>query len=159
MSIKMSRLIAVSTIAAAALLATGMAASAQSDDYGPHARRVHQVHHVRHTRYVDQAEGYRPLTVNHARERQAYVPYGAATAPGYNPYAGSAAVVTAPIAFGATLASLPFRAINSVFPYEGNTPLVVVGAPVHFAGQIVQAPFAIAQAPFGGPGPFSGTAY
>lgn len=139
-------------VAVAALLASNMAASAQT--YEPDAdapvARTRPLHRARHV------EAYRPLTVGGARQADAY---GNGYAPAYNPYSGPAAVVTAPIAFGATLASLPFRAINSVFPAQGNTPLVVVGAPVHFAGQLVQAPFAIAQAPFGGPGPFTTVDY
>ncbi len=62
--------------------------------------------------------------------------------------------MTAPIHAAGTLATLPFRAVNSVFPAQGNTPLVLVGAPVYVAGKLVELPFRIAEAPFGGPAPF-----
>ncbi len=133
-------------LAVAALLASDMAASAQTFEPDADAPvRIRPLHRAR------PVETYRPLTVNHDRDVDGF----AAPVSAYNPYAGPAAIITAPIAFGATLASLPFRAVNSVFPARGNTPLVVVGAPVHFAGQVVQTPFAIAQAPFGGPNPFT----
>lgn len=145
----MSGLIKSASIAAAlavaALVASDVGASAQPYEPDAPAARTHSVRRAR------PVEGYRPLTVG--TRRQTYLD-GTSYAPAYDPYAGPGAIVTAPIAFGATLASLPFRAINSVFPAQGNTPLVIVGAPVHFAGQLVQAPFAIAQQPFGGPGPF-----
>ncbi len=136
--------LAAAALAAASIVASTLAASAQDYDGGtvPARRTLHR----------RPVEAYRPLTVGRTRAEDDLGPV--VVAPVYNPYAGPAAVVTGPIAFGATLASLPFRAVNSVFPAQGNTPLVVVGAPVHFAGRVVQAPFAIAEAPFGGPGPF-----
>ena len=94
---------------------------------------------------------YRPLTVAPHYGQRGYAP-----APrGYNPYAGPGAIVTAPVHFAGTLATLPFRAVNSVFPPYGNTPLVIVGAPVYAAGKLVEAPFRIVESPFGGPAPFS----
>lgn len=94
---------------------------------------------------------YRPLTVAPHHAPRYYV---APPAPGYNPYAGPGAVVTAPVHFAGTLATLPFRAINTVFPARGNSPLVVIGAPIYFAGQLVATPFRLVEAPFGGPAPF-----
>lgn len=91
---------------------------------------------------------YRPLTVApHAHSY--YVP-----PPAYNPYRGPGALVTAPTHFAGTLAILPFRAINSVFPPRGNTPLTLVGAPVYAAGQLVALPFRMVESAFGGPSPF-----
>ena len=95
-------------------------------------------------------DAYRPLTVNpHRYAAPAYAP------PAYDPYHNPATVVTGPVHFAGTVASLPFRAVNSVFPARGNTPLVLIGAPVYLAGQLVQLPFRIAEAPFGGPDPFA----
>jgi hypothetical protein len=120
---------AMAALALAALVSSDLSASAQS--------------------------AYRPLTVggHHAPQAGYYAP--PAPPPAYNPYAGPAALVTAPFAFVGTLVSLPFRAVNAFFPGQGNTPLTVIGAPVMFAGRVAEAPFRIAQQPFGGPGPFA----
>ena len=77
-----------------------------------------------------------------------------AGARGYDPYRGPGALVTGPVHFASSLAALPFLLVNSVFPAQGNTPLVLIGGPVRAAGQLVQLPFRIAEAPFGGPDPF-----
>jgi hypothetical protein len=121
---------AVAALALAALVSSDLSASAQST--------------------------YRPLTVgpHHAPRGEYYVP--AAPAPAsYNPYTNQAALVTAPFAFVGTLVSLPFRAVNAIFPGQGNSPLTLIGGPVMAAGRVVEAPFRIAQAPFGGPAPFA----
>jgi hypothetical protein len=121
---------AMAALALAALVSTDLSASAQT--------------------------AYRPLTVggHHEAPRGGYYVVPAAP-PQYNPYAGPAALVTAPFAFVGTLVSLPFRAVNAIFPGQGNTPLTVIGAPVMLAGRVAEAPFRIAQQPFGGPGPFA----
>ncbi|UDL93476.1 hypothetical protein LGH83_12865 [Lichenihabitans sp. PAMC28606] len=120
---------AVAALALAALVSSDLAASAQSV--------------------------YRPLTVGGTRQpRQAYVPV-APQAPVYNPYAGPAVLITAPVAFAGRIVSLPFEAINAIFPAQGNSPLTLVGGPVMAAGRFVQLPFRVAQAPFGGPNPFA----
>ena len=100
---------------------------------------------------------YRPLTVApHHGVPPAGYGYGYAPQPrsAYNPYGGPGVFVTAPVHAAGTLAVLPFRAVNSVFPARGNTPLTLVGAPVYALGKLVELPFRLIEAPFGGPSPF-----
>ena len=62
---------------------------------------------------------------------------------------GPAAIITAPVEIVGTFVSLPFRAVESVFPARANDPRVIVGAPVHFAGQIAEFPFYVFNGAFG----------
>ena len=109
--------------------------AAAKDRYSEaHWRRMH--HHL--------AAG-RPLTVTKRPYRESIV-----AAP--NPFHGPAAIITAPVAIGATIVSLPFRAAGAVFPAYGNpavNPLVLVGVPVHVAGQVAQLPFYVVGSAFG----------
>lgn len=85
----------------------------------------------------------RPLTV-----RPAVV---AVPAPVAN--VGPGTIVTAPLGIASAIVSLPFRALNGIFPATGDVnanPLVVIGAPLRAAGDIAQIPFRIIGAPFGG---------
>ncbi len=67
---------------------------------------------------------------------------------------GPAAIVTAPLAIAGTIVSLPFRAVEAVFPPRANDPRMLVGAPVHFAGQIAEFPFFVVNRAFGAPAPY-----
>ena len=118
---------AASALALAALLGTGATASAQ--------------------------DVYRPLTVGRHHAPAPDVYYRPAE-PQFDPYRGQAVIVTGPVGLASAAVDLPFRAFAAVFPYEGNSPLVLIGAPVAAAGRLAQLPFRIAQAPFGGPNPF-----
>jgi hypothetical protein len=108
-----------------------------------HLWRPHH-HHHHHYAY----RGYdRPLTVSrhYYREPAVYAP---------DPYNNPNAIVTAPVAVGSTIVSLPFRAVNAVFPAQGDplvNPLVIVGAPVHVLGQAAQLPFYAVGSAFGAP--------
>jgi hypothetical protein len=62
---------------------------------------------------------------------------------------GPAALITAPVEMAGTLVSLPFRAVEVIFPPRANDPRLVVGAPVHFAGQIAEFPFYVINGAFG----------
>ena len=62
---------------------------------------------------------------------------------------GPAAIITAPIEIAGTLVSLPFRAVEVLFPARVNDPRVLVGAPVHFAGQVAEFPFYAVNSAFG----------
>ena len=62
---------------------------------------------------------------------------------------GPATIVTAPVAIGGTIVSLPFRAVEAVFPPRPDDPRVLVGAPVHLAGQIAEYPFFAINSAFG----------
>jgi hypothetical protein len=62
-----------------------------------------------------------------------------ATAP--DAFHGPAPLITAPVEMAGALVSLPFRAVEVVFPPRANDPRLVVGAPVHFAGQVAEFPF------------------
>ena len=107
-----------------------------------------------------QGVSYRPLTVApHYAPRYAPAPgphyyYGAPATPSYDPYRGPGAIVTGPVHVAGTVASAPFRAINSVFPARGDTPLVLIGGPIYLAGRLVEFPFRVAESAFGGPNPF-----
>ena len=159
---KAAALPALAALALAALVGTGVSASAQNVySNGPQGAQPDSLggskpHYVRRPAYrsttASRRGGYRPLTVS--RRRAAPVPPPVfAAAPVYNPYAGPGAIVTAPIAVGGTIASLPFRILGGIFPPVG--PMAIIGAPIQAVGRIAQVPFQIAEAPFGGPGPFA----
>ncbi len=115
-----------------ALIATTTAVLATAFNLPAEARTFHRHHH--HYAYAH------PLTV-----RRAYVE--PVVAP--DPFHGPGVIFTAPIALAATFVSLPFRAVGAVFPATGNTPLVIVGAPNHAIGQVVQFPFYVVGNAFG----------
>ena len=69
---------------------------------------------------------------------------------GYDAFHGPAAIITAPVYIAGTFVSLPFRALEVVFPPHANDPRVLIGAPVHFAGQVAQFPFSTVNNAFGG---------
>lgn len=103
-----------------------------------HARGMHKHHHHFYGR---------PLTVSGRRPRQYVV-----VAP--DPYHGPAALITGPNAAVATVVSVPFRAAAMVFPPYGNpgmNPLVLIGAPIHIAGEIAEFPFYVVGSVFGAP--------
>lgn len=151
---------AVAALALTALVGTEVSASAQNvytngpEGAQPDSLGGSKPHYARHRVYrsavVSRRDTYRPLTVS--RRYAAPAPVVVA-APRYNPYVGPAAIITAPIALGSTIASLPFRILGGIFPPVG--PTAIIGAPIQAAGRIAQVPFQIAEAPFGGPGPFA----
>ncbi len=69
----------------------------------------------------------------------------------HDPFYGPAAIITAPVAIVGTIVSLPFRAVEAIFPPRAADPRVVVGAPVHLAGQIAEFPFFVVNGVFGAP--------
>jgi hypothetical protein len=113
-----------------ALIATTAAVLATAFNLPAEAKYWHRHHH--HYAHA--------LTV-----RRAYVE--PVVAP--DPFHGPGVIITAPVALAATFFSLPFRAVGSVFPATGSTPLVVVGAPNHAIGQVVQFPFYVVGSAFG----------
>ncbi|MGC2140311.1 MAG: hypothetical protein WA620_01885 [Methylovirgula sp.] len=119
-------------------LGAGVLATALSFSL-PAAAETHHTHRHHHFAYG------RPLTVT-KRHREAVM------AP--DPFHGPAAIITAPNAVAATVVSLPFRAAALVFPPYGNPaadPLVLIGAPLHAVGYIVEIPFFIVGSAFGAP--------
>jgi hypothetical protein len=104
-------------------------------------------------RTVRSSEGsHRPLTVRRTAAVEAPVaPVVVTPAPVVN--AGPGAIITGPLSFASNVVSLPFQAINGIFPASGDiasNPLVIIGAPLRAVGAIVQLPFQIIGAPFGG---------
>lgn len=97
----------------------------------PAAAKTYHHHHHHH---------YHSLTVSRMAPPPVMAP---------DPFHGPGVIVTAPVALAATFVSLPFRAIGSVFPATGNTPLVIIGAPAHAIGQVVQFPFYVVGNAFG----------
>ena len=66
---------------------------------------------------------------------------------------GPGTLVTAPLGFGSSIVSLPFRGLNGIFPASGDiatNPLVLIGAPLHAVADLVQVPFRVIGEPFGG---------
>ena len=107
----------------------------------PAAANVHHYrhHHFHHVVY----DNDRPWTV-----------HGHAMIAAPDPYNnGPATIVTAPNAVAATAVGLPFRVAGSLFPYQGNTPLLVVGVPIHVAGVVAESPFYVIGSTFGAPPP------
>jgi hypothetical protein len=119
-------LVGVALVAGASSLPA--AAAAQYGDV--HHRTVHRTYHR-----VDSSD----VTVKKS------APVAAAP----DAFHGPAAIITAPVEMAGTLVSLPFRAVEVVFPPRANDPRVVVGAPVHFAGQIAEFPFFAINGAFG----------
>ncbi len=91
---------------------------------------------------------HRPLTV-----RRTVVEAPVVVAPVVVGNTGPGTIVTGPLGFASNVVSLPFRAMNGIFPATGDisqNPLVLIGAPLHAIGDIVQVPFRVIGAPFGG---------
>jgi hypothetical protein len=126
-------------VAGAALLAGAysLPAAAAVEHHYIHHRILHRTHHP-----VETGD----ITVR-ARHRE---PVAAAP----DAFHGPAAIVTAPVAIAGTIVSLPFRAVEAVFPPHANDPRMLVGAPVHLAGQIAEFPFYVVNGAFGVPTPY-----
>jgi hypothetical protein len=126
-----SKVVKLAPVAAGVLIGAAFALPAAAD---VHHYRHHHFHHVV---YNDD----RPWTV-----------HGHSVVATPDPYHnGDATIVTGPNAVAATVIGLPFRVANTLFPYEGNSPLVIVGAPVHVAGQVAEFPFYAVGSVFGAP--------
>jgi len=69
--------------------------------------------------------------------------------PGPDAFQGPAALITAPVYVAGTFVSLPFRALEVVFPPHANDPRVLIGAPLHFVGQVADFPFSTVNGAFG----------
>jgi hypothetical protein len=124
-------------VAGATLLASAYSLPAvATEQYPAHHPVAHHAHHWAHN--------------NDIVVRRRVQPEPVAVAPDAF-HNGPATIITAPIAIAGTLVSLPFRAIEAVFPPQTNDPRVVVGAPVHLAGQIAQFPFFAVNGAFGVP--------
>ena len=128
-------------VAGAALLAGAysLPAAAAVEHYDIHHRIAHRTHHPVYS------TGDITVRARH-REPVAAAPDAFHTGP--------ATIITAPVAIAGTLVSLPFRAVEAVFPPHANDPRMLVGAPVHLAGQIAEFPFLVFNTPFGVPTPY-----
>jgi hypothetical protein len=85
---------------------------------------------------------------HHAHYHALTVRQQAAVAP--DPYHGPGAPFTAPVAIAGTVVGLPFQAAGQIFPYQNaNSPLVLIGVPVHVLGGIVQMPFYVVNSALG----------
>jgi hypothetical protein len=126
-------------VAGAALLvgAYSLPAAAAVEHRDFHHRFAHRTHHP--------VYGAGDITVRARAHRE---PVAAAPDAFHN---GPATIITAPVAIAGTLVSLPFRAVEFVFPPRANDPRVLVGAPVHLAGQIAGFPFFVVNGAFGVP--------
>ena len=162
------KLAAVAAVATLALAATDLSASAQSSlTNGPNgmqpntlgsdqqtgingnapSRSMYRQRPVRTVRSADASR--RPLTVR--RTVAAEAPIVVAPAPVEN--MGPGRIVTGPLSVASNIVSLPFRALNGIFPATGDlgsNPLFLIGGPVHAFGDIAQIPFRVIGAPFGG---------
>ncbi len=147
----MSTVAAAATMSIAALLTSGLTASAQSQyTNGPDGQQPNTLaqkpHTARHMRLADN----RPLVV---RRRAAPLAPAVIEVPGPVVNTGPGTIVTGPLGFGSDVVGLPFRVLGGMFPASGDpavNPLVLIGAPLHAVGDIVQVPFRIVGAPFGG---------
>ena len=132
MQINISKL-ALAAAAAALVVGASSLPAAAATQYGyVHHRTMHRTYHRAYSSDV---------TVRKSAPR--------AVAAGPDAFHGPAAIITAPIEMAGTLVSLPFRAVEFLFPPRVNDPRVVVGAPVHFASQIAEFPFYVVNGAFG----------
>ena len=163
------KLAAVAAVATLALAATDLSASAQSSlTNGPNgmqpntlasdvpgsaqgtspSRQMYRQRPVRTVRSADAS--HRPLTVRRTVEATE-APVVVVPAPVEN--TGPGRIITGPLGLASHVVSLPFRALNGIFPATGDlgsNPLFLIGGPVHAFGDIVQIPFRVIGAPFGG---------
>ena len=132
-------------VAGAALLvgAYSLPAAAAVEHRDIHHRIAHRTHHPVYTG---------DITVRARAHRE---PVAAAP----DAFHGPAAIVTAPVAIAGTIVSLPFRAVEAVFPPHANDPRMLVGAPVHLAGQIAGFPFFVVNGAFGVPSSYYSSYY
>lgn len=129
-------------------LAVGFSATAAAALYGASAVQAHEYRHHHH--HYRAAYDDRPLTVT--KHHRYYAPVAAAP----DPWHGPAPIITGPNYIAATAVSLPFRAVNTVFPPYGDpatNPLVFIGAPVHVIAQAAEFPFYVVGSAFGAPPP------
>ena len=163
------KLAAIAAVATLALAAADLSASAQSsltngpngaqpntlgsddmtgiDGHEP-SRRVYRQRPVRTVRSAEAS--HRPLTV---RRTVAATEARVGVAPVVVENDGLGRVVTGPLGLASTIVSLPFRALNGIFPATGDlgsNPLFLIGGPIHAIGDIAQVPFRVIGAPFGG---------
>ena len=113
--------------------ASSLPAAAAAPYGDAHHRTVHRTYHRVYSSDV---------TVKKSARREP-------VATGPDAFHGPAALITAPVFMAGTLVSLPFRAVEVLFPPRANDPRLVVGAPVHFAGQIAEFPFYVINNAFG----------
>jgi hypothetical protein len=126
--------LAQAVVAVAFLAGASSLPAAAATQYGyVHHRTVHRPYHQVYSSDV---------TVRKSAHRE---PVAAAP----DAFHGPAFLITAPVEMAGTLVSLPFRAVEAVFPPRANDPRLVVGAPVHFAGQIATFPFYVINGAFG----------
>jgi hypothetical protein len=135
MQIRISKL--AQAVAGVALLAGAysLPAAAAEQHRDVHHRMVQRAHHPMHNN---------DIIVRRRVERE---PVAAAGPDAF--HNGPATIITAPVFIAGTFVSLPFRAVEAVFPPRPNDPRVVVGAPVHLAGQIAEFPFFAINSAFG----------
>jgi hypothetical protein len=112
--------------------AFALPASAEVRHRGFHHRIIHH-HSVGHDIMVSARPKGEPVVATH------------------DAFHGPAAIITAPVAIVGTVVSLPFRAVEAIFPPRAADPRVVVGAPVHLASQIAEFPFFVVNGAFGAP--------
>ena len=147
----MTTVAAAASLSIAALLTSGFTATAQSQyTNGPDGMQPNTLAQKPHTAKRMRMANNRPLVV-----RRRAIPLAPAVievpAPVVN--TGPGTIVTGPLGFGSNVVGLPFRVLAGVFPATGDpavNSLVLIGAPLHAVGDIVQVPFRIVGAPFGG---------
>jgi hypothetical protein len=119
-------------IAGAAIVAAALGAPARAaQPYGDAHHRA-----MRHSHYRVESSD---VTVRKSVARDS----------GPDAFHGPAAIITAPLYIAGTFVSMPFRALEVVFPAHANDPRVLIGAPMHFVGQVATLPFATVNGAFG----------
>jgi hypothetical protein len=103
--------------------------AAATEQYPYHHRVWHRIHHP---------AGNGDIVVRTGAHRE--------------PVAAAPDAFHGPVAIAGTIVSLPFRFVEAIFPWHANDPRMVIGAPVHFAGQIAEFPFYAVNSAFGAPG-------
>jgi len=136
MQIRISKL--AQAVAGVALLAGAysLPAAAAEQYRHVHHRIAHRTHHPVHGNDII------------VRRRAYPAPVAAAPDAFHN---GPATIITAPVAIAGTIVSLPFRAVEAVFPPRPTDPRVLIGGPVYVAGQIAEFPFFAINNAFGVP--------
>jgi hypothetical protein len=125
--------VALAVVGMALVTGTSSLPAAAATQYGnAHHRTAYRSHHR-----IDSSD----VTVRKSARREVVAAPDA--------FHGPAAIITAPVEMAGTLVSLPFRAVEVIFPPRTNDPRVLVGAPIHFAGQIAEFPFYAFNGAFG----------
>ena len=164
-----SLIAATAAVAVLALAATDLSASAQSLTNGANGMQPNKLssktqagrkpsrammmkpHHTMMHKKTSFRYGHQPM--HYADARPLVVRPSAPVVVAGPVVTGPGTLVTAPLGFGSSIVSLPFRGLNGIFPASGDiatNPLVLIGAPLHAVADLVQVPFRVIGEPFGG---------